>query len=340
MKRNGYSDETIEMCLRKGVFPYEYISSDSRLMESELPTKNHFYSNLRGEDISDDDYNFALKLFKSAKCNTIKDYMELYLLVDVLLLSEVFEKFRDTIFETYKLDPSWFMTTPSLAMSAALLKCKKKIDLLTDIDVITEIESSIRGGLTTVVQGKVTFNNKSLSDYDPTKPITSGLFGDINSLYPTIMVAKLPVGEFYELSSEEVDNFDPENTSTDGDYCYMVRIDYYIPDDVKRATDDLPMSIKQEIITNEKISPFSNKLMSDINYKLGKQKSLIASHNSQENYLISLQLLKVFIGLGLKVTKIHRIFRWKQKQFSKILSNKILNYVKIAPLNLKNNFLN
>ena len=38
-----------------------------------------------------------------------------------------------------------------------------------------EIESSIRGGLTTVVQGKTTFNNKSSSDYDLTNPITSGL---------------------------------------------------------------------------------------------------------------------------------------------------------------------
>ena len=40
-----------------------------------------------------------------------------------------------------------------------------------------EIESSIRGGLTTVVQGKAAFNNKSLSDYDTTKPITSEMFG-------------------------------------------------------------------------------------------------------------------------------------------------------------------
>ena len=69
--------------------------------------------------------------------------MKLYLLIDVLLLLEVFERFRDTIFETYKLDPIWFITTPFLAMSAALLKNKKKIDLLTDIDAITEIQSSI-----------------------------------------------------------------------------------------------------------------------------------------------------------------------------------------------------
>ena len=82
------------------------------------------------------------------------------------------------------------------------------------------------------------------------------MFGAINSLYPTIITAKLPVGEYYELSPKKVDNFNPENTSTDGDYCLMLRIDYYIPDEVKRATDDLPMSIKREIITNENYLPF------------------------------------------------------------------------------------
>ena len=42
LKTKGYDDETIQMCLRKGVFLYEYISDDSRLMESKLHTKDHF----------------------------------------------------------------------------------------------------------------------------------------------------------------------------------------------------------------------------------------------------------------------------------------------------------
>ena len=40
-------------------------------------------------------------------------------------------------------------------MKSAILKCMKKFDLLTKMDVITKIESSIREGLKTVVHGKV-----------------------------------------------------------------------------------------------------------------------------------------------------------------------------------------
>ena len=66
--------------------------------------------------------------------------MKLYLIVDVPLLLEVFEKFRDTVFQKYKLDPSWLITTPYLAIADAILKCRKKIILLTKIYIVTEIE--------------------------------------------------------------------------------------------------------------------------------------------------------------------------------------------------------
>ena len=45
LKTKGYNDETIRMRLRKGVFPYECIKDDSRLMERKLPKKNIFMVN-------------------------------------------------------------------------------------------------------------------------------------------------------------------------------------------------------------------------------------------------------------------------------------------------------
>ena len=123
------------------------------------------------------------------------------------------------------------------------------------------LSNFIRWGLTTVVQEKATFNDKSLYVYDANKPITNGMFGDINSVYSIVVAALLPIGEFYELKPEEIENFIPFiqqksflkfHTPTDGKYFDMHCIDYYIPDDVKRATDDLPMRVKQEINTAEK----------------------------------------------------------------------------------------
>ena len=64
-----------------------------------------------------------MKLLKTAKCEIIKDYMKIYLIVDVILLLEGSEELFDPMFEKYKLEPRWFTTTPFLVMAATLLKC-------------------------------------------------------------------------------------------------------------------------------------------------------------------------------------------------------------------------
>ena len=52
------------MLLRKGVYPYEYMDSWEKLNETTLSPKEAFYSNLNLEDISDEDYMHAQKVFE------------------------------------------------------------------------------------------------------------------------------------------------------------------------------------------------------------------------------------------------------------------------------------
>ena len=105
---------------RKGVFPYDYVSSIDKLSETQLPPKDEFYSKLNDEDISDEDYQHAIKVWNKFGCKTIKDYHDLYLKSDVLLLADVFEKFRSTCLKHYNLDPAHYYTSPGLAWDACL----------------------------------------------------------------------------------------------------------------------------------------------------------------------------------------------------------------------------
>ena len=51
------------LLLRKGVYPYEYMDSWGKFDETTLPSKEIFYSNLNLEDISDEDYVHAQKVW-------------------------------------------------------------------------------------------------------------------------------------------------------------------------------------------------------------------------------------------------------------------------------------
>ena len=117
---DGFSAQQIDLLKRKGVFPYDYVSSFIKLKEGKLPCKADFYSSLYESDISDEDYIHAAKVWQDFNVKTLGQYSDLYLKTDILLLAEVFENFRLNCLEAYGLDPAHYYTTPGLTWDAML----------------------------------------------------------------------------------------------------------------------------------------------------------------------------------------------------------------------------
>ena len=64
--RVSHNDEQFRLLLRKGVYPYEYMSSWDKFEETKLPPKEPFHSNLYMNDISKYDYEHAQKCGKNS----------------------------------------------------------------------------------------------------------------------------------------------------------------------------------------------------------------------------------------------------------------------------------
>ena len=77
------------LLLRKGVYPSEHMDSWEKFNEDILPPKEAFYSNLNLEDISDEDYTHAQKVWDVFEMNNIGDYHDFYVQSDTLLLANV-----------------------------------------------------------------------------------------------------------------------------------------------------------------------------------------------------------------------------------------------------------
>ena len=113
-----------QLLLRRGVYLYEYLDSWKRFNETELPSKENFYSTLNLEDISADDYAHAINVWNTFNINNLGEYHDLNVKLDFALLADVFENFRNKSIEIDKLDPAYFLTTPGLSWWACLKKSK------------------------------------------------------------------------------------------------------------------------------------------------------------------------------------------------------------------------
>ena len=75
----------------------------------------------------------------------MKGYRDLYLKSDVLLLADVFEKFRNNSFTNYGLYPSHYFSVPGLSWDAMLKMTKIKLELISDPGMYILFEKGARG---------------------------------------------------------------------------------------------------------------------------------------------------------------------------------------------------
>ena len=58
----------LDLLLKKGVYPYDYMSRWNRFEETKLPAKKHFYSKLSESHIADEQYHHTHAADGTALC--------------------------------------------------------------------------------------------------------------------------------------------------------------------------------------------------------------------------------------------------------------------------------
>ena len=101
--------------------------------------------------------------------------MDIYLKLDICLQADIFNVFRNTIWDEFEIGCSKYITSCSLSLDL-MLKCTEvKIELIRDISIFDYVNSSILGGICIASQNIENDKNGVISSCD------------IASLYPYIM---------------------------------------------------------------------------------------------------------------------------------------------------------
>ena len=274
---------------RKGVYPYQYIDSVAKFDETCLPPKDKFYSKLTDSDITDEDYEHAKNVWNAFKIKNLKEYHELYNKTDVLLLADVFEKFRKVCLKHYELDPAWYYTSPGLSWDAMLKITKVDLELLSDPDMKLMFQQGKRGGISSVMHRYAKANNKYMKNFDKNKPHSYISYLDCNNLYGYVESMNLPTHGFEWMNENELHDW--ENHP-----CFL-EVDLKYSSDLHDKHNSFPLA--PEIIN------------------VGGVDKLIPNLNDKTKYVVHYKTLKFYESKGLQITKIHRGIKFIESSFMK-----------------------
>ena len=114
LTREHFSNN-FELLKYKTCFPYEWLSKEN-IFNENLPSIENFYSSLKLDNITKEDYGKTLEIYKKLDCKNIKEYLDIYLKLDICLQADIFIVFRKCIWDKFELDRSKYITSCSLSL--------------------------------------------------------------------------------------------------------------------------------------------------------------------------------------------------------------------------------
>ena len=310
------NDEQFGLMKKKGVYPYDYMDSFQRFNEKSLPSIENFYSILNDTNISESDYSHAKRVWSAFQIRDLGEYHDLYLRTDVLLLADVFESFRNTCLEYYRLDPCHYFSAPGLSWDALLRMTKINLDLISDLDQQLFIEKGMRGGISTITHRHAVANNKYMKNYNPVVESSYLIYLDANNLYGWAMSQSLPTGDFKWIPSEDFEDpedFILENYTNDTRKGVILEVDLEYPEELHDLHNDYPLAPEKILITDDMLSKYCKNLKDSENISSGRVHKLIPNLRNKEKYVLHYRNLQLYLSLGMKLTKIHRVLEFTQR---------------------------
>ena len=167
--------------------------------------------------------------------------------------------------KNYKLDPSYYYTSPGLSFNSMLKITNIELELINDKKIYNFIETGIRGGISQISQRYAEANNKYLDNYNTNIEDSYIMYYDANALYSSAMCEYLPYKDFKWNKNEWSENKILElsdNQSTG----YIFEVDITLPENLHNHFNEYPLFPENSIIDKKNLNEFQKIDYRDINH--------------------------------------------------------------------------
>ena len=270
------------------------------------------------KDITDKEYVEVQLFYKNMNFKNLREYLECYLKSDITLLADVFNMFRNLIFDQLQLDCIKYVSSPSLSKDCGLKYSGCKIQYIKDVNIFNFVKNSIMGGISNSIKPFTKLDNDN----------ECIVYNDVSSLYPNEFAKKLSYKDY-----KFVENFDENRYGMDKNFGCIMLCDIKTTDKIKNdcLQKQNPMLVSKCLITDENLSEYQLSQVKEKGFKKYNSisKKLVCNLGNDSNVYLNFEMYKMFKEAGYDI-KVKKILEFKQKaifkEYTKFLYSKKKKY--------------
>ncbi len=184
----------------------------------------------------------------------------------------------------------------------------------------------MRGGLSMASKRHAKANNPHVADYNPDKENNHIMYFDANNLYGWAMSRPLPYGGFKWVK---------KMAKNKG---YILEVDLEYPKELHKSHNDYPLAPERLAVKKDWLSEYQQDLLEENN--MINVEKLVPNLMNKEKYVLHYKNLRLYLSLGMKVTKIHRLLEFDEKPWMEPYIRLNTEFRKKAKSAFENDFYN
>ena len=156
-----------------------------------------------------------------------------------------------------------------------------------------------------------------MKEYDEKVPSKYIKYLDANNLYGWEMSQYLQTGNFKWMSNKEINKIDLGKYKADGKKGLILEVDLEYPQELHDMHNDYPVCPEKVKVSNDMLSGYCKKIVEKYKISIGLVSKLIPTLRDKKECVLYCHNLQLYLHLGLKIKKIHRVLKFDQSPWLK-----------------------